>query len=384
VSDGISQFETCTSTGQTGITGGGAGQLRYPDGVATDRSGNVYVAEVDNGRVDEFSTTGGFIKAWGWGVSDGIRRFETCTSTCQAGILGGGAGQLDGPGGVATDNSGDVYVADDGDDRVDQFAVAKLGPPSPPNPLSAPANIARPTIRGTAKAGQRPTCSTGSWSNAPTSFRYQWLRNGTALVGPTTNTYGLGILDEGTALTCLVTASNAAGSGSALSRAVKIPIPSVPRCPGATGRMTGTTIGQIRLGMTRARADYLYRRHSDRGKQYEGFFCLTPIGVRVGYATPKLFRILSKDEQRQLKRRVVWASTSGPYYELDGVRTGESLTDASSQLKDIEPPFHIGPNYWYLTRTARYTAVLKVRSGIVEELGIAQDALTTTRSAQTC
>jgi hypothetical protein len=213
----------------------------------------------------------------GWGVSDGIRRFETCISACPA---------------------GDVYVAEITPSRVDEFAVGKPGPPPPLNPLSAPANIARPTIRGTTKAGQRLTCSTGSWSNPPTSFRYQWLRNGTALVGATSNTYGLGILDEGTALTCLVTASTAAGSGSALSRAVKIPIPYVPRCPGATGRMTGTTIGQIRLGMTRARADYLYRRHSDRGKQYEGFFCLTPIGVRVGYATPKLFRILSKDEQR--------------------------------------------------------------------------------------
>ena len=68
--------------------------------------------------------------------------------------------------------------------------------------------------------------------------------------------------------------------------------------------------------MTRARAEYLYRRHSDRGKQYEDFFCLTPIGVRVGYATPKLFEDLTEDEQRQLKRRVVWASTSNPNYEL--------------------------------------------------------------------
>jgi hypothetical protein len=50
--------------------------------------------------------------------------------------------------------------------------------------------------------------------------------------------------------------------------------------------------------MTCPRAEYLYRRHSDRGTKYEDFFCLTPIGVRVGYATPKLFRILSKDEQR--------------------------------------------------------------------------------------
>jgi hypothetical protein len=398
VSDGMSQFETCTSTCRAGIAGEGAGQLDGPGGVAIDGSGDLYVADTYNERVDEFSSTGGFIGAWGWGVSDGMSQFETCTSTCRGGSVGWGAGQLDGPGGVAIDSSGDVYVVGGASGRVDQFAVGKLGPAPPPNlgpppapnllsapppnPLSAPANIARPTISRTTKAGQRLRCSTGSWSNAPTSSGYQWIRNGTALAGATSNTYRLRILDEGTALTCLVTASNAAGSGSALSQAVKIPIPYVPRCPGATGRMTGTTIGQVQLGMTRARADYLYRRHSDRGKQYEDFFCLTPVGVRVGYATPELFTTLSEQERRQLKGRVVWASTSDPYYELDGVRPGESLADASRQLKNIEPPFHIGLNYWYLARESGYTAVLKVRGGVVEELGIAENALTRTRSAQ--
>ncbi len=246
----------------------------------------------------------------------------------------------------------------------------------------APKDTAPPVITGPASAGHTLRCSTGTWANAPTGYAYQWYRDGTPLAGASASTYTLKTLDEGTTLTCVVTAFNAAGQASATSNAVTIPIPHVPRCPGATGVMTGTSIGQIELGMTRARAEYLYRRHSDRGKQYEDFFCLTPIGVRVGYATPKLFRILTEDEQRQLKRRVVWASTSNPNYELHGVRPGESLADASSQLKNIAPPFHIGPNYWYLARGARYTAVLKVRGGIVQELGIAENALTRTRSAQ--
>ena len=249
-------------------------------------------------------------------------------------------------------------------------------------PTLAPQDTTPPVITGPASAGHTLRCSTGTWANDPIGYAYQWYRDGTPLAGASASTYALGTLDEGTTLTCVVTAFNAAGQASATSNAVRVPIPHVPRCPGATGVMTGTSIGQIKLGMTRARAEYLYRRHSNRGKQYEDFFCLTPIGVRVGYATPKLFRILTKDEQRQLKRRVVWASTSNPNYELHGVRPGESLTDASSQLKSIEPPFHIGPNYWYLARGARYTAVLKVRGGIVQELGIAENALTATRSAQ--
>ena len=114
VVDGMSQFETCTSTCRAGIAGGGAGQFDFfePAGVATDSSGDVYVAEFDNNRIDEFSAAGAFIKAYGWGVSDGANQFETCTSTCQTGIEGGGAGQLNSPEGVAIDPSGDVYVGE--------------------------------------------------------------------------------------------------------------------------------------------------------------------------------------------------------------------------------------------------------------------------------
>ena len=122
VADGMSKVETCTSTCQAGRSGGGAGQLAYPEGVATDSLGDVYVADYANTRIDEFSAGGAFIKAYGWGVSDGASSFETCTSTCQPGLAGGGAGELDYPTGVATDSLGDVYVADR-DNRIDEFSA---------------------------------------------------------------------------------------------------------------------------------------------------------------------------------------------------------------------------------------------------------------------
>jgi hypothetical protein len=122
VSDGASQFETCTSTCQRGEAGGGAGEFGDPDGVATDSSGDVYVADYGDARIDEFSAAGSFIKAYGWGVSDGASRFETCTSSCTSGLFGGGAGEFEGPIGVATDSSGDVYVADFYNNRIDEFS----------------------------------------------------------------------------------------------------------------------------------------------------------------------------------------------------------------------------------------------------------------------
>ncbi|MGA2012481.1 MAG: nidogen-like domain-containing protein [Solirubrobacteraceae bacterium] len=247
--------------------------------------------------------------------------------------------------------------------------------------IAPPTNVTPPQITGATKAGSTLTCSTGSWTNAPTGYTYQWYRDGTALAGATSSTYKLGTLDEGTSLTCAVTASNIAGHASATSGAVTVPIPHVKLCPGATGHMTGTTIGQVKLGMTRKQARFQYRHHSNRGKQYEDFFCLTPIGVRVGYASPKLLTAIPEKKRGGYADKVVWASTSDPYYELDNIRPGESLAGASTQLH-FEKPFHIGLNYWYLDRTSGYTAVLKVRGAVVEELGIATNALTANRHDQ--
>jgi hypothetical protein len=142
VSDGAGQFETCTSTCQQGVyADGAAGELDFPTGVATDSSGDVYVADLENQRIDEFSAGGSFIQAYGWGVADGMFQFETCTSTCEAGWGGGGAGQLHNPTGVATDSSGDVYVGDSA--RIDEFS----GSPSPgPPAVAPPANTSPPTV----------------------------------------------------------------------------------------------------------------------------------------------------------------------------------------------------------------------------------------------
>ncbi len=124
VADGQARFEVCTSTCKNGIGGFGAGQLSEPEGLATDSAGDVFVGEYGSNRVSEFSPTGSFIRAWGWGVSDGQNQFEICASSCQQGLGGGGAGQLYGPVGVATDTSGNVFVADYGNGRIDEFTTS--------------------------------------------------------------------------------------------------------------------------------------------------------------------------------------------------------------------------------------------------------------------
>jgi hypothetical protein len=166
--------------------------------------------------------------------------------------------------------------------------------------------------------------------------------------------------------------------GSTLS----LPVLGVPAgCPSATGRVDGTRLGLARLGMTRAQARRAFVQSSDRGKHYEDFFCLTPIGVRVGYASPELMKTLPRHERRKYAGRVVWISTSNPYYALHKVRAGDTLAAARKHLK-LPSGFHIGLNYWYLAPNGPSTAILKVRHGIVEEIGIGDKSLTETRKGR--
>lgn len=84
---------------------------------------------------------------------------------------------------------------------------------------AAPANTAAPTITGTATVGQTLSASTGTWTNSPTAYTYQWNRGGSAIAGATASTYVLTAADSGTTITVTVTASNSAGSASATSAA---------------------------------------------------------------------------------------------------------------------------------------------------------------------
>jgi tripartite motif-containing protein 71 len=106
-----------------GAKGTGDGQFEQPWGIAVNKStGNIYVTDSSNDRVQEFSSSGAFVRAWGFGVSDGKTEFEVCTNSCKAGISGTGSGQLSGPLGVAIDSSGNVWVVDSGNSRVEEFS----------------------------------------------------------------------------------------------------------------------------------------------------------------------------------------------------------------------------------------------------------------------
>jgi DNA-binding beta-propeller fold protein YncE len=86
-----------------GSQGAGDGQFMIPSGIAVDISGNVYVVDQMNNRIQKFNASGGFLSAWG--------------------SFGSGDGQFNNPIGVAVDGSGNVYVVDQVNNRIQKFSA---------------------------------------------------------------------------------------------------------------------------------------------------------------------------------------------------------------------------------------------------------------------
>jgi hypothetical protein len=87
-----------------------------PQSVAGETSGNVYVVDLGNYRVQELTSSGEFVSMFGREVN-ATTHGDICTAAskdvCKAGLRGAGPGQFDDPFSVAVDQvSGDVYVAE--------------------------------------------------------------------------------------------------------------------------------------------------------------------------------------------------------------------------------------------------------------------------------
>jgi NHL repeat len=122
-----------TAATEFGRFGQGAGEFIEPNGIAVDQeSGDVYVVDSNNERIEKFTREGAFLLTWGWGVADGkTEALQTCTAAaaaCFPGFGGTGSGEFSFTEGVAVNNDPsspsyhDVYVVDISNHRVEKFS----------------------------------------------------------------------------------------------------------------------------------------------------------------------------------------------------------------------------------------------------------------------
>jgi DNA-binding beta-propeller fold protein YncE len=86
---------------QFGAGGSGNGQFISPKSIRVDSSGNIWVVDTGNDRIQKFNATGVY--------------------QAQVGTSGSGNGQLSEPASVNFDSSGNIWVVDYGNDRIQKF-----------------------------------------------------------------------------------------------------------------------------------------------------------------------------------------------------------------------------------------------------------------------
>jgi hypothetical protein len=174
-----------------------------------------------------------------------------------------------------------------------------------------PSNTAAPAISGTPMQGDTLTASTGTWTNSPTSYAYQWQDCDDSscgnISGATSNSYTLQSSDVGDTVDVVVTASNAAGTASADSQptsTVTPPPPSNTAAPAISGTPTeGDTLSASSGAWNNGPTSYAYQWQDCNSS---GSSC-----TNIANATMSDYAVRASDVGDTIRVRVTASNASG-------------------------------------------------------------------------
>jgi hypothetical protein len=150
---------------------------------------------------------------------------------------------------------------------------------APPKVTVAPA-VSGPTVYGNTL-----TATAGTYTNAPTTFTYQWLRDASVIPGATSNTYTTTAADVTHRIRVVVTAANAAGTATGTSASFGPIMPKLPAnttAPALSGTpKRGETLTVNGGGWTESPTTYSYHWQRDKGTGYTNISGATQTGYTL-------------------------------------------------------------------------------------------------------
>lgn len=205
----------------------------------------------------------------------------------------------------------------------------------------APVNQSPPTITGSAVLGQSLTATSGSWSNSPTTYTYQWRRcdaDGTSgcvdIAGASGSSYTVANADVGKTIRVRVNASNADGGSEAISGPTAVVTASAPPTRVSDPVVSGSPVAEQTLtstsggwaGTAPITFAYQWVRCGSGGGASDGSNCQFVSG-----ATGSSYKLGSADVGFRMRVRVTASNSAG------------SLTIASNATSTVQASAASGP-----------------------------------------